>query len=244
MTTLAFSYDCYMTTVTSLEDFQDALGNQIIYPSAGLRSNTLKPRVKFHGSNNKLVVSREAEIAHLNIEFDCNNGVVNIGASEGVAPLRLYARVGQDCIIKIGNNVSTTDKLTITAAEGTTVVVGDDSMIATDVELRTDDAHPIFDVATGERLNPSQSIYVGNHVWLAKRAIVMGGVNIGEGAVVGFGSIVTKNIPNNCVAVGAPARVVRRNVAWERPHLSGDEPFYKPHAGTVEKTGYWNLTKE
>ncbi|UUT35749.1 hypothetical protein [Microbacterium elymi] len=62
--------------------------------------------------------------------------------------------------------------------------------------------------------------------------------------MIGAGSIVTRKIPNNVVAVGTPARVIRKHVAWERIHLGADAPFYKPDASTVKKSKYWNLTLE
>jgi tetrahydrodipicolinate N-succinyltransferase len=110
--------------------------------------------------------------------------------------------------------------------------------------VRADDGHPIFDVRTGLRVNPSRSITIGDHVWLGRFATVLGGVSIGEGTVIGYGSVVTRNIPNNCVAAGSPARVVRRDIAWERPHLSLVRPYYKPDASTIKRSTYWNLTKE
>jgi hypothetical protein len=50
---------------------------------------------------------------------------------------------------------------------------------------------------------------------------------------------VTGRITNNCVAVGTPARAVRYDIAWERPHLSLVRPFYKPDGSTVPHSPYW-----
>ena len=93
-------------------------------------------------------------------------------------------------------------------------------------------------------MNVSRSIDVGAHVWLAKHCVVMGGVTIGDGSVIGFRSIVTRSVPNNCVAVGAPARVVRRDVAWARPETVARKPgeLY-PHEGEIPEQ-YWNLSPE
>ena len=52
-------------------------------------------------------------------------------------------------------------------------------------------------------------ISIGNNVWLGARVIVLPGVTIGDGSVVGIGSVVTTDIPPNTLAVGVPARVVR-----------------------------------
>lgn len=56
----------------------------------------------------------------------------------------------------------------------------------------------------------SAPIVIGDNVWLGVRAVVMPGVTIGDHTVVGAGAVVTKSLPDRCVAAGAPARVVRR----------------------------------
>src|SRR5690606_5449604 len=103
--------------------------------------------------------------------------------------------------------------------------------------------HPIFDVTSGKRVNPAKSIVVGNHVWLAREAVVLGGASIGDGSVIGYRSLVTRKIPNNCIAVGTPAVVSTRNIAWERPHLD-DYPRFKPDSSVIEKSKYWNMTAD
>lgn len=58
-------------------------------------------------------------------------------------------------------------------------------------------------------VNPFKRVKVGNDVWIGVRTMVMGGVTIGDGAVIGAGSIVTKDIPPYAVVVGVPAKVIR-----------------------------------
>lgn len=53
-------------------------------------------------------------------------------------------------------------------------------------------------------------VIIGNDVWIGGRVIILPGVTIGDGCIIGAGAVVTKNIPPYCVAVGVPARVVRR----------------------------------
>lgn len=67
------------------------------------------------------------------------------------------------------------------------------------------------------------SIRIGDDVWLGTRVIVLAGVEIGSGYVVGAGSVVTRDLPPNSVAVGAPARVVA-----DREALSADEERRAP----------------
>ena len=54
-------------------------------------------------------------------------------------------------------------------------------------------------------------VIIGNNVWIGGGAIILPGVTIGDNVVIGAGSVVTKNIPDNVIAVGSPCRVVCRN---------------------------------
>ena len=61
-----------------------------------------------------------------------------------------------------------------------------------------------------EDVRPSPSFMIGDHVWISSHVMILPGVTIGHHAAVGAGSIVTKSIPPHCLAVGNPARVVRK----------------------------------
>ena len=55
----------------------------------------------------------------------------------------------------------------------------------------------------------AEEIHIGNNVWIACNAVVLGGVHIGSNVVIGAGSVVTGDIPDGCLAVGVPCRPVR-----------------------------------
>ena len=61
---------------------------------------------------------------------------------------------------------------------------------------------------------------IGDNVWLGEGVIVMPGVTIGNGCVIGAHSVVNKSIPDNCIAVGTPAKIIKRysfdSKKWER----------------------------
>ncbi|WP_198954620.1 acyltransferase [Kineosporia sp. R_H_3] len=244
------------TTVTVLGPYADDAGNTIEFRSAdGLAapppddaalaaSAGARFRVLFSGRENRLVLTLPMRLADLSVQFDCDGGLVEIGSSAGVPALRANMRVGQDARIVLGHNVSATSRVGFSAVEGVTVSVGDDVMFATGVEVRADDGHPIFDVRTGRRANPARPITVGNHVWVGWGAVLLAGTTIGDGSVVGMHAVVKGRFPNNCIVAGVPARVVRRDIAWERPHLSLAKPYYKPDASTVRRSPYWKLTQD
>lgn len=229
-----------MGKIDQLAAYADDNGNTIDYSGPALKENVA---IFFNGQNNRIIAPAGTRISYMSVYFDCDNGVLILGSNPHVGGIKAAIRIGQDSTVKFGNNVNMTGPCHITAMEGSTVSFGDDVMIAQENEFRSDDAHPIFDVITGKRLNASQDVVIGNHVWFAKGAVALSGAQVGDGSVVGFRSLVTGRIPNNCIAVGTPAKVIRRNIAWERPHLSLVPPFYKNDSSSITKSDYWNLTE-
>lgn len=69
--------------------------------------------------------------------------------------------------------------------------------------------HPVDPDARKKHLQYNKSITIENNVWLGAQVAVMPGVTIGENSVIGAGSVVTRDIPANVVAVGSPCRVLR-----------------------------------
>jgi acetyltransferase-like isoleucine patch superfamily enzyme len=66
-----------------------------------------------------------------------------------------------------------------------------------------------LDVPTRDQGASVSDVAIGSNVWLGSKVTVLRGVTIGDNAVVGAGAVVTRDIPENAVAVGVPARVLR-----------------------------------
>ena len=217
--------------------FVDDAGNELI--SIG---NTENCFIKILGSNNKIEINKNSNIKNLFIEILGNNSYVKIGEN-----VKFFGniRLGFECEVVIGNGVSSTNAVYVTCAEKTKVLIGDDCMFATNNQIRTDDAHPIYDVSNGKRINYSRDVVIGNHVWIGYGVTLFGGSNVGNGTVIGAFSLVNKKIPNNCVIAGSPARVIKKNVFWERSPLllQSEEPLCFSEDNMKEKS-YCNYTKD
>ena len=70
--------------------------------------------------------------------------------------------------------------------------------------------HPINAEGRNKGLEYARPITIGNDVWIGAAVQVMPGVTIGNNVVIGGGSVVVKNIPDNCVAEGNPCKVIKR----------------------------------
>ncbi len=191
--------------------YQDEYNNIIEAPF-----NLQNVHVQFFGKNNHVKLHEQSNLKNSFIEFKGNNSSFTIGQQTGISGT---FRLGFGCHISIGNNTTSTNAVWVTCAEQTSITIGDDCMFATNNQIRTDDSHAIYDVNTGTRVNPSKDIVIGNHVWVAYGATILGGSRIGNGSVIGAYALVKKAIPNNCVAAGIPAKVLRKDIFWERPLL-------------------------
>ncbi len=89
------------------------------------------------------------------------------------------------------------------------IYVGDCTMFAPNVVVATA-GHPIEPGLRSKGYQYTAPIHIGKNCWIGAGALLMPGVNIGDNSVIGAGSVVTKDIPENCVAVGNPCRVIRQ----------------------------------
>src|SRR4030042_3343364 len=131
----------------------------------------------------------------------------------------LFDRCGQNVNIESrayfgsGKNISIGDRsgIGVNAFISGTVSIGNDVMMGHDVMIigenhefsRTDIT------MTGQGLQPSKPIKIGNDVWIGARVVILPGVSIGSGVVIGAGAVITKDIPDWAIAVGNPGRIVR-----------------------------------
>jgi len=131
----------------------------------------------------------------------------------------LFAEVGENCYIEspyfanwgghhvhLGSNVYANAGLTL--VDDTHIYIGECTMLAPNVVIATA-GHPIDPELRGRGLQYNMPVHIGKNCWLGAGVIVMPGVTIGDNTVIGAGSVVTRDIPANVVAVGNPCRVMR-----------------------------------
>lgn len=96
----------------------------------------------------------------------------------------------------------------LTLVDDTHIYVGDHTMFGPNVTVATA-GHPILPELREKGLQYNAPVHIGSNCWLGAGVIVLPGVTIGDNTVIGAGSVVTKDIPDNVVAVGNPCRVLR-----------------------------------
>ena len=92
----------------------------------------------------------------------------------------------------------------------TKITIGDYAILG-DARIMDTDFHSIYPNRwSTDAVVESKPVIIGQNVWIGAAAAILKGVRIGDNSVVGFGSIVTKDVPANCVVLGNPAKVVKK----------------------------------
>ena len=110
-------------------------------------------------------------------------------------------------IIFMGDNFYANHNLVI--LDGNKVVFGDNVFISPNCGFYTA-GHPLDATSRNQGIEYAKPITVGNDVWFGGNVVVLPGVSIGNNCVIGAGSVVTKDIEANSVAVGNPCRVIKK----------------------------------
>ena len=89
------------------------------------------------------------------------------------------------------------------------IEIGNDCGLSDNITIADSNNHSI------DGRNPVASIVIGNHVWIARNAVITKGVKICDGSVIAAGAVVVKDIPANCLVGGVPAKIIRENINWK-----------------------------
>jgi maltose O-acetyltransferase len=91
------------------------------------------------------------------------------------------------------------------------VTIGDRSLFGPNVQIYTA-THPMESAVRATGVEAAKEIHIGSDVWVGGGAIILPGIRIGSRSIIGAGSVVTKDVPENAVVAGNPARVIRKAV--------------------------------
>ncbi len=156
--------------------------------------------IQFFGNNNELIIENDTNLKDLNVWLEDDGNRIKIGAKTTI-----HGRTHLACI------------------EGTSISIGNDCMLSSNIYIVTGDSHSILD-GQWRRINPSENINIGNHVWIGADNRILKGVQIPDNCIIGAGSLVTKKfIEENAIIAGQPAHIIKNDINWDRKRMAIDE---------------------
>ncbi|MBY0200155.1 sugar O-acetyltransferase [Priestia megaterium] len=185
-----------------------------------MKSNETKERIhnqKLYYCNDDSLISEQ--MSYLELLYIFNHSRPSEQAVRSNILKQLFSEIGEDCYIEpplhanwggknvhFGNSVYANFNLTL--VDDCDIFVGDNVMFGPNVTISAG-THPIHPNLRRKKAQYNVPIYIEDNVWIGAQSVVLPGVHIGKNAVIGAGSVVTKSIPANVVAVGNPCRVIR-----------------------------------
>lgn len=157
----------------------------------GTESIIAKPFLQLTGCNNIIIGNNTTILSNCRLAVYGNSNKANI-------------TIGNNCYIGFGFSV-----LSCSEAE---INIGDDVLFASNV-IVTNENHgidPESDIPYMDQPLKAKNVSIGNGCWIGEKVCILSGVSIGEKAIIGAGSVVTKSIPGYSIAVGNPARIIKK----------------------------------
>lgn len=115
---------------------------------------------------------------------------------------------GEKSVINIEDNVVLNNNTSLTA-DGASISIGKNTLVGVNLSVMTSDGHALSPSIRKIGSFPCLPVSIGENVFIGDNVMILKGVNIGRNAVIGAGSVVTSDIPENAVAAGNPCRVIR-----------------------------------
>lgn len=186
------------------------------------KGNYLKNcNIKIFGNNNRIIIEPYGinRLTNSKLYISGNNNIIKIGYKNIMVSADLYIEDDNN-EISFGEKNSILGFTHVACIEGKSVKFGDGCLFSTDVIFRVGDSHSILDSITGERINPSKSINIGDRVWFGNNTKILKGVSLNNDSIVATGAIVTNSFnDSNIIVAGNPAKVIKTNIKWKHQRV-------------------------
>ncbi|WP_297984833.1 hypothetical protein [uncultured Campylobacter sp.] len=171
-----------------------------------------KIKITFIGKNNILFLTPKCRLKNSSICFGGDNALVFLGDSTTLLNITLHS----NCLFYGGNNnyYNSAGSRTLLLSERKNIIIGDQCLFSHTIWFRNADPHLIYDNITNKRINPTQSIYIGDHVWVGQEVAFLKKSFVASGSIIGTKSVVTKLCYSNTINAGNPIKQVKENISW------------------------------
>lgn len=223
-----------MAVVKSPDELKQLEGGNVF---RGVLPEMENSSIEFVGEGNILICDKDVKLVNSKLKFNGSNAVIHLGSDRH--KYFINATVNNECVLFIGKGNYFNGTLNIVLSEHKHCFIGNDCLISFGIWIRNADPHLVYSTQDMKRVNPTRSIFIGDHVWIGQSAMILKGTQIDSGSIVGAMSLVAgKRIASNTSWGGNPAKMIAENIFWDETCV---------HTWTQEKTEksatYASLTK-
>ncbi len=200
-----------MQIIKTNEDIKNITDNKII---GGENITFNNSQISFTGRNNVLFCEEGVTLSSSNLKFNGDGCLIYL--SKNSHAYMLDATLYRDSVLFFGKNNYFNGAMHIILSERKHAFIGSGNLISFGVWLRTADPHLIYSVKTMKRINPSKSVFIGDHIWIGQGAMLLKGTQISSGSIIGAMALVSgKHIPSNESWGGNPAKKISDGIFWD-----------------------------
>lgn len=185
--------------------------NNQIHINESILKNT---RIDIYGNDNIIEIKSQTIIDNLTFHIRGSGHHVSIGSNCRFNEGGTIWIEDEGCRLIVGENTLILNAHISLTESNSSIEIGKNCMLSSDIDIRSGDSHSIIDLATGKRINYASNIKIEDHVWIGAHAKILKGVVIAKNSVIGMGAIVTKNVLSNTIVAGIPAKTVKTNITW------------------------------
>lgn len=178
--------------------------------------NCIIRKCKVHNAKGgKVMVGDNVKLDGCTFHFENGANTIRICDNVRLIGVEFIERYGGTNEIEIGKN-TTTGVCQFEASEGVKLTIGEDCMFSYNIKVWAAGHHSILN-SEGQRINPAQSIKIGNHCWIGHSSMILKGAIVPDGSIIGAASLYTgKFTDTNAIYAGSPAKKIKENISWTR----------------------------
>ena len=206
--------------VTCIEDIASLKDNTIVFSEADGFEIMDEVEIVFSGTNNILFCDGRVKLRESMIRFEGDNSIVFLSSSSHIyrANFTLY----NNNVLFIDEDCYFSDVLNAICSEQKHIIIGKECLFSFEVWVRTADPHLVYSKATNRRLNPSKSVFLGDHIWVGQNVGILKGSRVHSGCIIGGHALLPgKTIPSHCLFAGNPGQVIKEDIFWEGKSVHG-----------------------
>lgn len=190
--------------------------NSISLKNIYARNNTFTIK----GNNNTIIIEKGiTRLNNCNIYICGSNCEIKIGAGANINDTLLYIE-DNNGMICIGGHTTISGQTQLSVIEGKGIHIGQQCLFSDNIDIRVGDSHSIIDMQSGNRINASKDVFIGDHVWIGHKVAILKGASIDNDSIVATGAIITnKKFPPNSIIGGIGGSILKTGVTWNHKRI-------------------------